>query len=199
MRRSGVEDEKTDQVLKTLDRNVRQLLALADDVLKESDHVRSENGVKLERRTFDMWPVAEAVIRDLQPLAETSGTRLVNEVPADLTAYADARLLKRVVQNLVTNAINYTPRGEVVVEAREIAADGAVECAVRDNGAGIPEDRLGLIFDKLETDPDREGGTGLGLPIVKSFVEAHGGTVTVESEESRGSIFRFQLPGRNGA
>jgi two-component system sensor histidine kinase ChvG len=53
-----------------------------------------------------------------------------------------------------------------------------------------------VIFDKLETDPEREDGTGLGLAIVKSFIEEHGGTVTVESEEGAGSTFRFTLPGR---
>ena len=84
-------------------------------------------------------------------------------------------------QNLIANAIKYTPRGEVVIGARGPGADGAVECWVSDNGAGIPEDRLEIIFDKLETDPEKEDGTGLGLAIVKTFVEAHGGKVTVES------------------
>jgi two-component system phosphate regulon sensor histidine kinase PhoR len=196
-RLSGPVDEKTGQVLTTLHRNVRQLQALVENVLKESDHVRTENGVRLERRAFDLWPLVEDVIGDLQPLAETAGTELVNKVPADLAVFADATLLKRVIQNLIANAINYTPRGEVVVAARETATDGTVELAVCDNGAGIPEERLDVIFEKLETDPDREGGTGLGLAIVKSFVEAHGGTVTVESEENSGSIFRFDLPGRS--
>jgi len=97
---------------------------------------------------------------------------------------------------LVANAIKYTPRGEVVIGAQETAAEGSLECWVSDNGAGIPEDRLEIIFDKLETDPEREGGTGLGLAIVKTFVEAHGGKVTVESKKGVGSTFRFTLPGR---
>jgi signal transduction histidine kinase len=185
---------QTAQMLKTLRRNVQRLQALVEKVLKESDHIQTEAGVKVERREFDLWPLVEALIHDLHPVAETISTQLTNEVPEDLTVYADASLLKRVFQNLVTNAIKYTPRGEVVIGAQETGSEGGIECWVSDNGAGIPEDRLEIIFDKLETDPEMEGGTGLGLAIVKMFVEAHGGKVTVESKEGVGSTFRFTLP-----
>jgi signal transduction histidine kinase len=187
---------QTAQMLKILDRNVQHLQTLVEKVLKESDHIQTEGGVKLERRELDLWPLVEALIHDLEPVAEIASTRLINEVPEDLTAFADASLLKRVFQNLIANAIKYTPRGEVVIGARETGAEGDLECWVSDNGAGIPEDRLEIIFDKLESDPEKEGGTGLGLAIVKSFVEAHGGEVTVESKEGVGSTFRFTLPGR---
>lgn len=187
---------ETAQMLKTLHRSVQHLQALVEKVLKESDHIRTESGVKLERREFDLWPLVEALIHDLHPVAGTASTQLINKVPEDLTAFADASLLKRVFQNLVANAIEYTPRGEVIIGAREIGAEGDLECWISDNGAGIPEDRLEIIFDKLETDREREGGTGLGLAIVKTFVEAHGGKVTVESKEGVGSTFRFTLPGR---
>jgi two-component system, OmpR family, phosphate regulon sensor histidine kinase PhoR len=187
---------QTAQMLKTLHRNVRRLQALVEKVLKESDHIQTETGIKLELREFDLWPLVEALIHDLHPVAATAGTQLTNEVSEDLTVYADASLLKRVFQNLVANAIKYTPRGEVVIGAQETGAEGGIECWVSDNGAGIPEDRLEIIFDKLETDSEREGGTGLGLAIVKAFVEAHGGKVTVESKGGVGSTFRFTLPGR---
>jgi signal transduction histidine kinase len=183
-------------MLKTLHRNVQQIQALVEKVLKESEHIQTESGVKLERREFDLWPLVGALIHDLHPVAETASTQLTNRVPEDLTAYADASLLKRVFQNLVANAIKYTPRGEVVIGARETGEGGAIECWVSDNGAGIPEDRIDVIFDKMESDPEREGGTGLGLAIVKTFVEAHGGKVTVESKKGVGSTFQFTLPGR---
>lgn len=186
----------TAQMFKTLHRNVKQLQGLVDKILKESDHIRTESGVKLERREFDLWPLVEALIHDLHPVAGTGSTQLINKIPVELTAYADASALKRVFQNLVANAIKYTPRGEVVIGARGTGADGGVECWVSDNGEGIPEDRLQVIFDKLETDPEREGGTGLGLAIVKTFVEAHGGQVAVESKQGVGSTFQFTLPGR---
>ena len=185
---------ETGQMLKSLRRNVQQLEGLVRKVLEENANLQTEIGVKLERRELDLWPLVEALIHDLHPEAGTDSTQLINKVPDDLVAYADAGLLRRVFQNLVANAIKYTPRGEVIVGARELGAESAVECWVSDNGAGIPEELLDRVFDKGETDPEKEGGTGLGLAIVKTFIEAHGGTVAVESKEGFGSTFRFSLP-----
>jgi signal transduction histidine kinase len=115
-------------------------------------------------------------------------------VPDDLVVYADAGLLRRVFQNVIGNAIAYTPRGQVVIGARQFGPQRAFECWVSDNGAGIAPERLEKVFDKSETDPAKEGGWGLGLAIVKTFVEAHDGSVSVESREGVGSTFRFMLP-----
>ena len=180
----------------TLLRNVRRLETLVDAVLKENVNVQTEIGVKLERREIDLWPLVEGLIHDLHPVAGTSSTRLVNDIPLELTAFADASLLRRVFQNLVANAITYTPRGAVVIGARETQPDGALECWVSDDGAGIPAERRARIFERLEAEPQKAGVTGLGLAIVKTFVEAHGGGVAVESNADGGSTFRFDLPGR---
>ena len=184
-----------ERILTMLRRNVRQLESLIEKVLKESAHVQADVGMELERRTFDLWPLVEAVIQDVKPVADTAGAKLFNRIPQDLTIYADASLLRRILQNLLANAITYTPRGEVVIDARESGPDGSIECLVSDNGSGIPKERLENIFKKLETDPQKQGGTGLGLAIVKTFVEAQGGTVTVETMEGVGTTFRFTLPG----
>ncbi len=184
------------QMLKVLSRNVQHLEALVSKVIEENTNLETEVGIKLECREFDLWPLVEALIHDIHPVAGTSSTRLANSVPEDLVVYADASLLRRVFQNLIANAISYTPRGEVVIGARHSDDGGAVECFVRDNGAGLPSDRCSSVFDKYESDPDKEGGLGLGLAIVKTFVEAHGGAVTVESALGVGSTFRFTLPGR---
>jgi signal transduction histidine kinase len=180
-------------MLRSLHRNVQHLTTLVDRILKENIHVRSESGVKVERRWLDLWPLVEALIYDLNPVAGTASTRLINRVPEDLSAYGDASLIRRVFQNLIANAITFTPRGEVEIGARR--RNGAdVECWVRDNGAGIPADRIASVFDKYETTTPEDAGTGLGLAIVKTFIEAHGGTVSVESTEGAGSTFRFTLP-----
>ena len=186
-------------MLKALRRNVQQLEGLVSKVLEENANLETEVGVKLERRELYLWPVVEALIHDLHPVAGTASTRLVNQVPDDLVLYADASLLKRILQNLIANAIKYTPRGEVTIGARVLEAEQAVECWVADNGAGIPEALLENLFDKGESDPDIEGGTGLGLAIVKTLTEAHGGTVTVQSQQSLGSTFRLWLPARTNA
>jgi two-component system phosphate regulon sensor histidine kinase PhoR len=192
---SGTGPEAT-RMLKTLRRSVQHLEGLVAKVLEENTNLRTEIGIKVERREFDLWPLVEALIHDLHPVAGTDSTRLLNTVPDDLVVYADAALLRRVFQNLISNAIRYTPRGEVLIGAREPGADGAVECWVADNGAGIPEELLDKVFDQGETDPENVGGTGLGLAIVKTFTQAHGGTVTVESKEGLGSTFRLSLPAR---
>lgn len=186
-------DPESARLLKILTRNAKQLDVLVNQVLKENTQLLTEIGVKVERRSFDLWPMVETLIQDLQPLAEKTATRMVNQVPDDLEVRADANLLRRIFQNLIANAITYSPRGEVTIGARECAHDEPIECWVTDNGAGIPRERIDKVFDALETDPAHQG-IGLGLAIVKNFVEAHDGTVTVESVEGQGSTFRFTLP-----
>jgi signal transduction histidine kinase len=163
-------------------------------VLQEEANLRVGTTVQLERRDLDLWPLVESIILDLKPLAATSGNRLLNEVPHDMVAHADADLLTQVFQNLVSNAIQHTQGGEIQVKAWRTDPGSSVRCSVTDNGRGIPEDRLEKVFEKLETDGDK-GGMGLGLAIVKQFVEAHGGQVTVESKLGAGSTFTFTIPG----
>ena len=186
------------RMLRTLHRNVRHVEELVAKVLKESANVSVEAGLRVERRAFDLWPLVEELVQDMHPVASAAGAHLRNAVPEDLAAFADAGLVRRIFQNLVANAVRYAPRGEVAIGAEPLG-DGAVECCVRDNGAGIPPERLGSIFDEGQSDPETGGGAGLGLAIVKAFVEAHGGVVSVESEPGEGTQFRFTLPGASGA
>jgi signal transduction histidine kinase len=103
-------------------------------------------------------------------------------------------MVSRIFQNLLSNSIKYSPRGGVRIGAKALAPGGDVECWVHDDGDGISEELAARIFDKFETDPNRTDGFGLGLAIVKEFVEAHGGTVHVESKAGAGTTFRFTLP-----
>jgi len=193
--RAQPETPQVTQMWKALKRNVQHLETLVGKVIEENTNIETEVGVKLQRRDFDLWPVVEGLIHDLHPVAETGTTHLINAVPEDLVVFADASLVKRILQNLIANAIAYTPRGEVTIGARKADDTDEIECFVRDNGAGIAPERLASVFDKEQTDPDRDGGLGLGLAIVKTFVEAHKGTVAVESDMGVGSTFRFTLPG----
>jgi signal transduction histidine kinase len=177
-------DAELTRLLKILGRNTRQLETLVGDVLAENTQLLTELGVTLERRRFD---------QDVQPLAVKAGTRIVNQVPDDLELHADAGLLRRILQNLITNAITYAPGGQVTIGARDPGSGQAVECWVSDTGAGIPPTLVDKVFDALETDP-KGSGLGLGLAIVKTFVEAHDGKVWVESVVGEGSTFRFTLP-----
>jgi signal transduction histidine kinase len=178
-------------------RNALRLNALISSVLQQAVNVYSaaEGGFpnKVERREFDLWPVIEELVHDLQPLAEPKDVRIESDIPQDCVVFADPMLLTQVFQNLLSNAIDHTTSGHVVVAAQS-EPDGGVHCWVRDTGEGIPEERIGKIFDKLETGPRKKGGLGLGLAVVKQIVEAHGGQITVVSRQGQGSTFDFYLP-----
>lgn len=186
-------DAELTRLLKILGRNTRQLEGLIGKVLAENTQLLTEVGVTLERRRFDLWPMVETMIQDLHPLAAKAGTSIINLVPDDLELHADASLLRRILQNLITNAIAYAPAGKVTIGARDPGSGQPVECWVSDTGAGIQPALLDKVFDALETDPKRNG-LGLGLAIVKTFVEAHDGKVWVESVVGAGSTFHFTLP-----
>lgn len=176
-----------------LRRNIGRLDTLIKRVLQEEGNLQLDDSPKVERREFDLWSLVESTIQDFYPIASDVHTHLINNVPSDMTIFADARLLAQVFQNLISNAIKFTPNGNITVGASK--TNGIVHCWTQDTGAGIEAERLDKIFDKLETDQQPEKrGVGLGLAIVKQIVELHGGTVTVESRVGEGSIFTVEIP-----
>ena len=193
-----VKDEQAVTLLGTMHRNVDRLNSLVVRVVQEKANLKAQVNESGEWREVNLRALVEVLVNDLSPLTYASDLRLVNRVPEGLAVLADADMLTLIFQNLISNAIDYTPNGEVLIGARKIEESDSIECWVSDNGAGIPADRLEKVFDKLETDPEKKSGMGLGLAIVKQFVEAHGGKVTVESEVGRGSTFRFTIPLEEG-
>jgi two-component system phosphate regulon sensor histidine kinase PhoR len=187
-------DSNIQRMVNILQRHVLQMNALIGKVLDENAHVQTESGLRLQRRNLDFWPLVESLIYDLNPIAGTGSTKLLNLVPEDLTVYADASLLRRVMQNLIANAIQHTPRGAVEITA-QATERGGIECSIKDNGGGIAPERLKTVFEKFESDSEESGGLGLGLAIFKTFIEAHGGQVQVESQFGQGAVFSFTLPG----
>lgn len=175
-----------------LARNLRRLETLVESVLN-ARALPSGVGTSFRPvlRTFELWPVVQRLIFDLRSVSSKGGIEVVNTIPTALTLHADAALISQVFQNLLGNAFKYAARGRVTVSARE--EGGQIVCSVQDNGAGIPLEMLARVFDKLATDPEKDG-TGLGLTIVKQIIEAHGGTVTAESEHGAGATFQFTLP-----
>ncbi len=118
-------------------------------------------------------------------------------IPLSQKVYADERMLNSVLRNLLSNAVKFTGKGGTIIgEARE-SDDGSVEIAVTDSGVGMSKEAIGRLFkigEKVSTlGTDNEPSTGLGLLLCKEFVEKHGGTIWVESEEGKGSTFFFTL------
>jgi two-component system phosphate regulon sensor histidine kinase PhoR len=177
-----------------IQRNLRRLEALLDDILALS---RLESRPEtLPRDPLDLAGIVRVAGEELMERARQAGVELT--VRAERSrVMGDASTLRRVVDNLIVNAISYTPRGgkvDVSLEPR----DGAATLEVKDTGIGIPEEDLDRIFERFyRVDKARSrsaGGTGLGLAIVKHAVGLHGGTVEVKSRLARGSTFTIRIP-----
>ena len=182
------------QMIDLLNRNTARLNALLKAASQEQYNIATGtlDEIRVDRREFELSPLVEGLIHDLSPLSENAPVRILNIVPKDLVVFADALLMTQVFQNLLSNAIKYTEAGQIAVGA-EKKPNGTVRCWVSDTGTGIPAERLGKIFEKLESDPEWKGGLGLGLAIVKQIVAGHGGQVFVDSEPGRGSTFSFTI------
>ena len=188
---------QVEKMLGILQRNGQRLNAL----LKRTSHdqqriILATQETPPERREFDLWPLVERLLADIEPILGQPEVQVVNAVPEDLLVFADSLMLSQILQNLISNALRYTTRGEIRIGAENVRGGHghSVRCWVADTGCGIEPQRIGRIFEKLESDRLHEGGLGLGLSIVKQLVEAHGGSVTVDSEVGRGSTFFFTIP-----
>jgi len=138
---------------------------------------------------------------ELRPQTDESGIAIERERVGGATAFTvlgDEDRLVQVVVNLVANALRFTPRTGRIT-ARLVDAGDEVELQVEDTGVGIPAVALPHIFDWYRQADQSKGGTGLGLGIVRGIAEAHGGRVTVESSEGKGSRFTVLLPRRKAS
>lgn len=183
------------EALAVIDRNVVRLRGMIDQLLA---YARLDAGaVRLDPQPLDLEVLVEqavATVRGLAPAALALRVETKSRIPLVL---ADGARLHQVLDNLLTNAVKFTTRGEVVVELAVVQSGEAVEVAVRDTGIGIPREARERIFDRFYqvdgSSKRRYGGMGLGLAIVREILAAHHSSITVESEPGRGSCFRFRL------
>jgi two-component system, sensor histidine kinase and response regulator len=176
------------------------LLAIINDIL---DYSKIEAGrLELEMTDFDLRTALDAVADVLAVKAYEKGlefaTLVQRETPVRLAG--DPVRLRQVLLNLASNAVKFTPRGEVVIRAvldHENETSARLRFSVADTGVGIPRDRLGRLFQmfsQADSSTTRNfGGTGLGLAISKKIVEMTGGEIGVETEEGKGSTFWFTM------
>jgi len=186
-----------DQVdtLRRTQKSTGELLALITATL---DIGRLETGKGLlDVQEIDLGELSREIAGETTGLPQTPTVPVVWDVPAELPRpHTDRAKLKVVVKNLLANAVKFTEHGQVTVRAR--ACDGGVEIAVADTGIGIGPDVLPIIFEPFRQAESgatsRRGGVGLGLYIVRRYLDLLGGTIRVESELGRGSTFRVWLP-----
>jgi two-component system, OmpR family, phosphate regulon sensor histidine kinase PhoR len=198
LKEGAIHDPETaDRFLDIILKHTERLNWIIEDLLSLSRIERDgeKGGIPLE--SGPLKDVLEAVVKECAPKAQSKDIELVCSCPADITAKINPTLLEQAIANLVDNAVKYSDPGKnVIIES--IKTPSEVTIRVTDQGCGIPRDHLTRVFERFyRVDKARSrkvGGTGLGLAIVKHIVNAHGGTITVESSPRKGSVFSIHLP-----
>src|SRR5579872_1320593 len=185
---------QSDKLIQIASENAERLVRLVNDILD----IQSLDSGKL---TMDLAPctatdIIEVCLDAMRNLASQQGVELLANA-ANVEFIADPYRLVQVLNNLISNAVKFSPFGAKIL-VRAVAKDGYVRFSVTDHGRGIPADKLDTLFQRFQqvdaSDRRDKGGTGLGLAISKSIVEQHGGRIWVESVEGQGSTFSFELP-----
>jgi signal transduction histidine kinase len=183
--------------LEIVRRNSERLLRLVSDLLLAAQ--TDEGRMVLARRKVDLSRLVEQSVAEVAPQAAAGKVSLTRDVERGVVAEVDEMRLRQMADNLVSNAVKYTPPGGLVDVSLAVSPRGGeVVLRVVDTGIGItPEDQKQLFtrfFRASEAENLAIQGAGLGLAITKAIVEAHGGTITVASEERKGTAFEVRLP-----
>ncbi len=181
--------------LQVIDRNSERLLRLVEDLLLTAQ--ASAGALALEMDEIDLAAVVEHAVEAGSPLASTRGISLTSSVDAAPFVSGDRVRIGQVIDNLISNALKFTPEGGRV-EVRASARRGVARIEVCDTGMGISEDEQVQLFERFfrtaRAQDEAIPGVGLGLSITKAIVEAHGGRISVRSVEGKGTTFRVDLP-----
>lgn len=192
---AGPLTEKQNDLIGRGSRRIDALIELINDLL---DVAKIEAGRLVEHRApTDLAPIIHDTAALMESRAEEQGIRLCVECGEMRPVLADPKRMVELLSNLVSNAVNYSPDGgRVTVSAS--ARGKWIELRVQDTGIGIPPDELSRIFDQFyrvrHPKTRKVIGTGLGLSIIKGIVEAHNGTIEVESIPEKGTTFKVMLP-----
>ena len=198
LRHGGADPAASARVHAIMDRQLDQLVHLVDDLLDVARVTRGQ--VELRRAWIDLGELLRAAADTSAPLIEAARHRFSLRLPPQpVTLYADPTRLTQVVSNLLNNAARYTPPGGAIELAAECQGQ-ELAISVRDNGIGIPADSLERVFQMFTQvgangSQGSLGGLGIGLSLVRSLVELHGGSVAAASPGSgAGSVFTVRLP-----
>ncbi|MDL4840656.1 two-component system histidine kinase PnpS [Aquibacillus rhizosphaerae] len=190
-----VNEEIRNQFLTIILTESERLQALVYDLLELSKLEKDE--LRLNYETIHINELLVGILTIVEQQAQKKQINFTTTIEEDSKIRADRDRLKQIFINLISNAINYTPVGGKVDLGVHITKD-SIEIVVSDTGIGIPEEFKDRIFERFyRVDRARSrntGGTGLGLAIVKHIVEAHRGSIKVESKVDKGTIFRVNLP-----
>ena len=185
------------QAHETLERQLAQMVRLVDDLL-DLNRITHDR-LDLRRGEVELSSVIQQAVEVARPLVDSAGHHLIVDLPDEpILLNADRARLAQLFGNLLNNSCKYTrPAGTISLSAERVGDD--VEVTVKDNGAGIPQDKLNSIFDMFmqvdRTSERSQGGLGIGLTLVKRLTEMHGGSIEARSAgEGQGSEFIVRLP-----
>ncbi|WP_459903615.1 sensor histidine kinase [Desulfosarcina cetonica] len=189
--------EETRRFLDIIEKHVNRLAAIIEELMQLSRIERDDEIQQIGMEHCRIADVLNTAIHLCKEASQEKGIAVRLSCEADLSGYFDATLLEQAAVNLLDNAIKYSPEDSVIlIEA--LKSTGEIEIRFKDQGIGIAKKHLSRLFERFyRVDKARSrklGGTGLGLAIVKHIAQAHGGTITVESELERGSTFTLHLP-----
>jgi signal transduction histidine kinase/CheY-like chemotaxis protein/class 3 adenylate cyclase/ligand-binding sensor domain-containing protein len=190
-----VKEGEEKQDLELIIASGRRLSNLVNDILDFSR--LKEHDLQLKLGPVDLHSIVDICVRINKQMITGKDLILENKVDTNISlCLADENRLQQILQNLIANAVKFTEKGRVYVDAMQL--DGMILIGVADTGIGIPKEKQEAIFREFEQADgsiEREfGGTGLGLSITKYLVELHGGMISVVSEPGKGSTFSFTLP-----
>ncbi len=195
--RKDLTDEEIDEILTELKLSSSNVLDLLLELLTWS---RSQQGkISYDPHLQDLYQLVYQNISILQPLAKQKNINLINQVNENTLAYIDANMVNTIIRNLINNAIKFTNIGGSIIIGAGVSTNELNELIVyvKDTGVGIPKDKIDNLFQIQSTYTTKgtsgEKGTGLGLLIVKDFVEKNNGKIWVESELNVGTTFYFTL------
>jgi two-component system sensor histidine kinase GlrK len=184
--------EKQRELLRIIDEDCDRLLKLINDLL---DLSKLEAGLMpLKIKESSIKEVIGKTLYEVRPLIDSNGLTIEIDIKTDTPEVPmDGFRIQQVLTNLLSNSIKFSDKGgKISIMSYQQEEDIIV--SVSDTGEGIPEEAIGMVFDKFHKLDDKKVGTGLGLPIAKHIVEAHGGRIWAESELGKGSTFSFTLP-----
>ncbi|PTG23741.1 two-component system histidine kinase PnpS [Staphylococcus chromogenes] len=188
------DEASLDMFLNIMLKESNRIQSLVDDLL---DLSKIEQNTELDKHSIRLSKVAHHALEMIQPLAQDKNIELIDEINDNVTAMADESKMSQVIVNLLSNAVNYSPPDKTIT-IRVYNKERCKVIEVIDQGIGIAKEETYRIFERFyRVDKARSrdsGGTGLGLSITKHIVEGYQGTIEVESELGKGSIFRVQLP-----
>lgn len=180
----------------TLDRVLTELQNMQDIFQSLLSLGQAEAGsMKIRKKPINLSQLLEDIVELYGPLAEDKGQTFEANIPPDLMIDGDRQLLAQALSNLLDNAVKYVPEGGRITLSAEIQNDKA-EIRIDDSGPGIPHDMRKKVFDRfVRVDPSRTlPGTGLGLSLVKAFIELHQGNITISESKLGGTLFVIDLP-----